>query len=760
MPGDARADRAAQQRAAAGAWRLLAVGAGVVALGLLAVAEIGSRQIEALSARAASAHLDAVRAGAEAAAKLVWGRCEADVLQLAADAATTHALLDLGQATRATEADPRIEPAALGPQRAALAAHLAQWYAPLGDQRPPFDDAITLPATRRAQWLQAQYVASANPIADGAFAEAHDRWHAALAAAAAADGMSDLLLVRASDGLVVYDVAKTPIFQTSLLDGAFSDSRLAALFRRLRGAGSGTIARADFAPFVPARGQAQAFVGAPLLRDGEVIGVVIAAFDATALDRALSADRDWQALGLGDAGDVYLIGADGAVRSRLRRSAAGTTARAPAALPFADAEPGAVEYEVDGRPMLAAIGAAGFGDLGWRVAATRAAADVRGEVEIARRLTFVAAIAIAAAVTAVLALLVWWGALPLRHLAGALARLRLNDPRARAPVLGRGEAAAIALQVNGLLEQHRSERAAARQQVEREARALADAVDSWQPGEAPPRLAAAADLAPIGTALSRFADRLDDARRAARLVPPPAADALRAAAAQLRRDAERNLEALGAAEEATRHTHERVEHALTLAAAVAAGSEDAERAARAEQVSIGALAAALAPAEAASGAAPDVGDRALQALGSGAAAAAALVDELSVLAVNAALQPAADESLAESARIAVERAEQVGTELDTTLAEARHALAARADERATPVAQLATVERDLGALVSLLAQAREGVRDLGAVLRTTPDESVVAAVHAAVDSARRLRQTAELVASEAAAVAGGAGAEV
>ncbi|MBX3027431.1 cache domain-containing protein [bacterium] len=758
MPSESPSEVAAQQRAAASARRLLAVAAAVVALAVFGLAEIGARRADAVAARAAALHLDAVRAAAQAAALATWARLEDGVRRLAADEATARALLELAQASRVSESDPRIDAGALAPQRAALAAHLAQWYAPLGERRPPFDDAIGLPAMRRAQWLQAQYVAGAGLATDGAFADAHARWHPGLAATAAEQGVADLMLVRASDGLVVYDVAKTPVFQTSLLDGAFSDSRLGALYRRSRGAARGSLLRADFAPFAAARGQALAFLAAPVMVDGEPIGSVIAAVDAGALDRALSAGGAWDALGLGASGDVVLVGPDGGPRSTPRRGADAERPLAPALL--SGDEGGALPYEVDGRPMLASVGAPGFGELGWRVVATRAADDAQRDAAAARRTLFAAAAGIAGLVIAALAGLVWWGSLPLRHLAGSLARLRLNDPRARVPVLGGGEAAAIALQVNGLVEQHRSERAASRQQHERDARALAEAVDGWQPGEPPPRLPAAGALAPIGTALARLADRLDDARRVARLVPPPAAEALRAAAERLRRDVERNLDALGAAEEATRHAGRRLEQARALAADVATGNAHVERAVRAEQASVRELAAELARADAAAGAQRAVGHRALAALGSGAAAAAALVDELSVLAVNAALQsaPAADDVLAESARMAVERAERVGTELDGTLTTARAALDASATDAAAPAASLAGVAHDLEALVGLLEQARQGVGALGAALRTSADGGVEAAVQAAVDSARRLRQTAELVASEAAAVAGSAAA--
>ncbi len=762
MPPESRSEGAVPGRPAT-AWRFVAVAAPVVVIALLALAEIGASRSETLAARAATAHLDAVRAGAEAAAGAEWARLEDGLQRLAADGQMAQAVLELSQATRASEGDPRIDATALAAQRAALATHLAQWYAPVADHRPPLDDAIGLPATRRAQWLQAQYVAGAGLVADGAFADAHARWHPRLAAAAAQQGLADLLLVRASDGLVVYDVAKTPVFQTSLVDGAFSDSRLGTLFRRARSTpAAGSVTRADFAPFVPARGQALAFLATPLLVDGNVVGTLVAAIDTTPLDRALSAGGAWDSLGLGDAGDVFLIGTDGALRSTPRRPAkrGATLPRVPTPAVLSGGEAGPLEYEVDGRSMLASVGAPAFGELGWRVVATRDASEAQRDAASTRRTLFVSALVIAVLLVGALAALAWWGTLPLRHLAAAMARLRLNDPRARVPVLGNGDVAAVARQVNALVDQHRDERNGVRQQHEREVRALAGAVDAWRPGEPCPRLPAAGELAPIGTALSRLADRLDDVGRSARLVPTPAAEALRAAAEQLRRDAERNLEALGAAEEATRHTGQRLERALSLASDALEGSRNAENAARTEQTTLRDLAAGLERASAEARDERDAGGRALAALGSGAAAAAALIDELSVLAVNAALQNAedTDDALAESARIAVERAEQVGTELDTTLADARTALDARgaAANGGVVPGSLAAVEREIEVLVGVLERAMSGVSALDEHLRTTADGTVETAVHAAVDSARRLRQTAELVASEAAAVAGSA----
>ena len=763
MPPDGRPNGLALGRATT-AWRLVAIAAPLVLLACLGVAEIAAQRVGAVAHDSAVQQLDAVRAAAESAAAQRWAQLEDGVRRLAADGAAARALLDFSQASRDSEADPRIDATALAAPRSALAAHLDRWYAPIAAERPPFDDAVGLPATRRAQWLQAQYVAGAGLAADGAYAEAHAGWHPRLAAAAAELEAADLLLIRAGDGLVVYNVAKTPVFQTALLDGGFSDSRLGMLFRRARTAPApGALTRADFAPFVAARGVPLAFVSAPLFADGSFVGTLVAAFDSTPLDRALSVGGALDTLGLGSDGEVLLIGGDGLPRAAARRAPAGAAARdAQAPTPALLGGPGAVEFSrADGRLVLASVGEPGFGDLAWQLMVTRDAAAAQAAAAGTRRSLYGTAIGLGLLALAGLAAVAWWTTVPLQQLAAGMVRLRPGDARTRLPVLGRGEAAIVAQRVNELLEHHRDERGAARQGREREVRELAAAVDAWQPGEPGQRIPASGELAPIGTALGRLADRLDDAARSARLVPTPAAEALRAAAEQLRRDAERNLEALNHAEGEARRTLQGVERALRLAGETLDGGRGAEQAARAEQETLRRLAAAIDEARRDTGGDRDAGGQVLAALDSGAAAAASLVDELSVLAVNAALQAgeraAADDPLAESARVAVERAEQVGTELDATRAGAHAALGqiGRGDSHLDRSA-LDLAERELATLIGALERTLHGAAGLDDQLRAAADGEIEQAVHAAVDSARRLRQTAELVASEAAAVAGGA----
>lgn len=594
-------------------WQLLATAAPLAAAAMFALAALADRWVTADLDRAAAVHLDAVRVAAEASVAVELRRLEDLARRVAADARTVAALRGLAEATRASEDDPRASAEALAPAQVAYAAHLQRWLAPRGVGSGPVPTPATSASARRALWLQAQYVSGSSAPSDGAYGRAHAAWHPYFAELTAREGLVDLILVRGGDGLVLYDVAKWPLFQTSLVDGPHAASPLGALLRRVRDASSpDAVLLADVAPVAAARGAALGFAAAPVVADGVVLGAVVAAFDKASLGRALSGGGRWQGLGLGVAGDLFMIGDDGRLRSAPRQPTATADASGDGApsdgAPIADlanAAVGVARYGmVDGSVRLASIGPAAFGDLGWRIVAVRD--DTPAATTLGRRLYSAAAFC-ALAFAAALAGLSWWLAVPLRHLTDALSRLRATDPRAHAPVLGRGDAAAVGLAVNRLLAQSRDEAAAARRGRDGAARALAAAVDAWprEHGGVPPQ--ASGELAPVAAALARLDSRLTQAAPA----PPQLAEvaALQTAAEHLRGETARQLERLNDTD--------------VLAAAQ---------------------------------------------IGAAAEARAALVDELGVLAVNAALAGRDSGSgavaLAVAARAAVTRASGLGGDFD------------------------------------------------------------------------------------------------
>jgi len=729
-------------------WQLIGFVAPLALAATLGVAWFAYQRADAALERAAEAHLRAVRSAAEASVTAELERRRATVRRLAVDARSGAALAAFAAATRASESDQRLETAAAAPLRATLLARLQEMIHPT---RPEIDIATFMPPSRRALWLQTQYLAGTADSATGAYADAHAQWHAWLADQAAQAGFADLLLVRAADGTVVYDVAKTPIFQTSLLDGPFADSSLGTLFRHVRVVPeAGAVRLADFAPFLPAAGAAQAFVGAPLLTGEAIDGVLIAAFEPGALTRALTSGGDWDALGLGSSGDLFLFGPDGRLRSEPRQhaaferpsaSASSTAVIAPPALVHArpDAEALTSFARADGVLMTAAVGPS-FGELGWRAVATIDAADARhGAARLGWQLAL-AALAVSALLVAALAAVGWWLAVPFAHLAAALGRIRPSDPKSLVPVLGGGDAAALAVRVNRLLSLGRDEAAKTRRARAGEAQALATVVDSWRAGDRAPRAYAGGELAALALALNALAEQVD-----ARM-PSGVSDATQAAATSLRAEATRQLAALEAAVAAAQRTTDaaqRINVALRAAGADGRQAEATAHAAASAAARVGELLRRAGDADTAAW---------LTGLDEAASCGAALADELAVLAVNTMLSvehgERGDDVLGGAARDAAERAASVHAQLQAlrggsvgSAAIAESTVVAGDAERETQRAAQAVAQQraEIDALVAA-SDALDGVRS-GDSLR------------AAQAAASRFAQAAEVLLRELAVVA-------
>src|SRR5262249_57287564 len=77
--------------------------------------------------------------------------------------------------------------------------------------------------------------------------------------------------------------------------------------------------REDYAPYIPAEGQPAAFMGAPVIYQGEVIGVLIAQLSIAEIDRVVTGGRRWRQEGFGATGETFLVGPDFLIRSGARQ---------------------------------------------------------------------------------------------------------------------------------------------------------------------------------------------------------------------------------------------------------------------------------------------------------------------------------------------------------------------------------------------------------------------------------------------------------
>ncbi|MCC2653776.1 MAG: cyclase, partial [Microvirga sp.] len=71
----------------------------------------------------------------------------------------------------------------------------------------------------------------------------------------------------------------------------------------------------DFAPYAPSRGAPIAFMAAPVIDQGIVVGVLIAQLSNEEIDNVVTGGRRWRQEGFGATGEAYLVGPDYLVRS-------------------------------------------------------------------------------------------------------------------------------------------------------------------------------------------------------------------------------------------------------------------------------------------------------------------------------------------------------------------------------------------------------------------------------------------------------------
>ena len=186
-----------------------------------------------------------------------------------------------------------------------------------------------LPVGSAPYFLQDWYIAD-NPHAkerrklidqagEGAYAKLHALYHPLLRTAADTLNFADLLLVDPRTGRVIYTVEKEPEFGTSLRAGPYRKSNLAAAVARCAQAPDPSMTcLEDFSDFLPANGAPEAFMAAPIIDQGVVIGVLVAQLSIDEIDDIVTGGRRWQHEGFGATGEAYLLGPDFLIRSSPR----------------------------------------------------------------------------------------------------------------------------------------------------------------------------------------------------------------------------------------------------------------------------------------------------------------------------------------------------------------------------------------------------------------------------------------------------------
>jgi class 3 adenylate cyclase len=187
-----------------------------------------------------------------------------------------------------------------------------------------------LPGQRSGTYLQYHYIIN-NPqqgdrrallddARDGSkYSAVHALYHPLLRSAARTTGFWDLMIADARDGRLLYGMLKEIDFSTSLRDGPYQQSNIAAAVARcLAATDPSTICFEDFAPYLPSNGAPIAFMAAPVFDNGTVAGVLIAQLSIDEIDKVVTSNRQWRREGFGATGEAYIVGPGHYLRSGMR----------------------------------------------------------------------------------------------------------------------------------------------------------------------------------------------------------------------------------------------------------------------------------------------------------------------------------------------------------------------------------------------------------------------------------------------------------
>jgi len=152
------------------------------------------------------------------------------------------------------------------------------------------------------------------------YAKIHAEHHPIMRSYLEKFGYYDIFLVDHQTGDIIYSVFKEVDYATNLYTGAYKDSGIAEVVRKAAKARSKdeTFVN-DFDWYVPSFNAAASFIASPVYADSgdgdEIQGILVFQMPVDEINRRLLVKE-----GLGESGEVYLVGADNLMRSQSRFS--------------------------------------------------------------------------------------------------------------------------------------------------------------------------------------------------------------------------------------------------------------------------------------------------------------------------------------------------------------------------------------------------------------------------------------------------------
>ncbi len=190
------------------------------------------------------------------------------------------------------------------------------------------DITALLPTTPAQRYLQAYYTAPftsdedsmrLDDAGDGsAWSAANARFNSYFREIVTRFEYDDAVLLD-TRGNVVYSVSKDPDLGTNILTGPYHESNLRDAYLKALGANAVDFTWiTDFKPYQAQLDVPTAWLVAPVQAGGKTEGVIALPLPIAKINRIMTADKHWQAAGMGWGTETFLAGPDGLMRSDSR----------------------------------------------------------------------------------------------------------------------------------------------------------------------------------------------------------------------------------------------------------------------------------------------------------------------------------------------------------------------------------------------------------------------------------------------------------
>ncbi|MFJ2368252.1 adenylate/guanylate cyclase domain-containing protein [Microbacterium sp. NPDC087665] len=220
-------------------------------------------------------------------------------------------------------------------EREALETYYADVFIPELEARTgdSYGDEAFIPESAAGQHLQSLFttqnqdfdadydtlLADNDPGDGSAYAAVAERYGDYLARLVNEAGYEDALLMNL-DGDIVFSAYKGAELGSNLLTGPYRDTVLASAYAEAIATNSvSTVILTDFERWVPSLGVPTMWVISPVGNDSRITGALAFQVSIDTINDLTTGSEQWKEQGLGDTGEVYLVGRDDLMRSNSRR---------------------------------------------------------------------------------------------------------------------------------------------------------------------------------------------------------------------------------------------------------------------------------------------------------------------------------------------------------------------------------------------------------------------------------------------------------